>query len=310
MTLSEQDGSDDEKDESHVAIHLSIRETHDSYFHFGPPCSQLSSIVNMNKRNKLRNKCALCQHRTGRRICCRDCHLSVCPNKSCLGFEHPKGSGHGVCYQCFRNRRTAARPAYVYQLTKVQPQSDSSLSPDPRKPCHPRLMAHAPLAQAVVKLRDKMLLMTSLDSCSCQTHECQGLLTCQHLTSTLSRDSSDAKCVYESNHNFRQDSWHSTEPLAELQSSQLPGTHLIQSVQEEQPLGSVSSALWQLTPTTALGKSASFYLESQGTNLYPSSKPTSRVLSAPRSRHSIGLNKTPEPSGLKISPCTTRRLHR
>ena len=54
-----------------------------------------------------------------------------------------------------------------------------------------------------------MLLMTSLDSCSCQTHECQCLLTCQHLTSTMSRDASDAKYAYESNHNIRHDSWDS-----------------------------------------------------------------------------------------------------
>ena len=181
MTSSEQDGSDDEKDkESHASILFSTGETHDPYLHLGSPSSQLSSIVNTNKRNKSRKKCALCQHRPDRRVCCKDCHLSVCPNKPCLGFEHPKGSGHGVCHQRLRNRRTADRPAYVYQLTKAQPQSDSSLSTDPRTPCHPRLMTHAPLAQSVVKLKDNMLLMTSLDSCTCQTHECQGLLNCQH----------------------------------------------------------------------------------------------------------------------------------
>ena len=130
-------------------------------------------------------------------------------------------------------------------------------------------MTHAPRAQAVVKLRDRMLLMTSLDSCSCQTHECQCLATCQHLPSTLSRDSSNAKYVYESNHHFRQDSWNSIEPLAELQSSQLLGTQLIQSAQEEQPFGSVSSALWQSTTTTTTGKSASPHLDKPNDRFTP-----------------------------------------
>ena len=165
----------------------------------------------------------------------------------------------GVCYQCFRNRRTADRPAYIdfVQLTKEQPLSDSSLSSNPREPCHPRLLTQMPLAHAVVRFKNKMILVASPNGCSCRTDNCQCIQTCQHLTSTVSTDSSSVKHVYGSNRDSRRDNWHSMQPSAYQQLNHLSGTSLSQRLHEEQPFGNVWSAPLQSTQSTVTGKSVS-----------------------------------------------------
>ena len=209
MTSSGKDGSDGEKRNE--------------------PQAYVSTAVT-DRRNKSRKKCALCQQRPDRRVRCKDCHLSVCPHKPCLGFEYPKNSGHGVCHQCLGDRRTAARPADVYLLASAQPQSDSSLSSDPRKPCHPHLMTRAPLAQAVVKLKDRKLLLTNPILCACQDPA-----SCPHLTFTLSADSSSARSVFASSQYSKQESWNDTGPMAAPHTSHSLGTQQIPTSQEETP---------------------------------------------------------------------------
>ena len=123
----------------------------------------------------------------------------------------PKRHRTWVCYQCFRSRRTADRPAYIdfVQLIKEQPLSDSSLSSNPREPCHPRLLTQMPLAHAVVISKNNMILVASPNGCSCRTDNCQCIQTCQHLTSTISTDSSSVKHVYGSSRDSRRENWHS-----------------------------------------------------------------------------------------------------
>ena len=97
--------------------------------------------------------------------------------------------------------------------------------------------------------------MKSPSGCGCRTYNCQCILACQHLTSTISTNSSSVKHVYGSNRDSRRENWHSTQPSADQQSNHLSGTSLSQRPHEEPPFGNVWSVPWQSTQSTVIGKS-------------------------------------------------------